>query len=87
MRYLRSLKIYIKKPCVNFAHPSAENKTKQTPHPTPKKATYISRGSCYCGQWIPNFAALAKSLYVLLPDVTVELTFWPSDWQWLPLIS
>lgn len=33
----------------------------------------------YCHQWIPNIAALAKSLYAFLPDITPEPISWPSE--------
>ena len=37
------------------------------------------RAASYCHQWIPNFAALAKPLYALLPDIIPEPISWPSQ--------
>ena len=37
------------------------------------------RAAGYCHQRIPNFAALAKPLSALLPDITPEPIPWPSE--------
>ena len=48
--------------------------------PKMKKQLHKFLGAAgYCRQWIPNFAALAKPLYALLPDITPEPISWPSE--------
>ena len=46
---------------------------------TKKQLRQFLGAAGYCCQWIPNFAALAKPLYSLLPDITPEPISWPSE--------